>query len=166
MMLTKENFKIKVEAQLTELRTEIEALKTHANKVEGEARIKFNQELAELSAQLEVVPQKLAELKQISLEALGKTEADIDNSLSSLEQHLEQLVEAAQRTREKILGWAQGMADNLAPPSEGWAEGMGHQGKTSEGWAEGMGHLTPDSKDSIGWAEGMETSQPSHEAVR
>jgi hypothetical protein len=49
-MLTKEDFQTKVEVQLTELRTEIEALKTQANKIGGEARIKFNHELTELSA--------------------------------------------------------------------------------------------------------------------
>jgi hypothetical protein len=102
---------------------------------------------------LEIVPQKLTELQQTSLEVLGKTETDIDSSLSFLEQHLEQIVKAVQETREKMLGWAQGMADKLAPASEGWAEGMGHQEKASEGWAEGTGHLTP---DSVGWAEGME----------
>ncbi len=156
-MLTKKDFQTKVEAQLTELRTEIEALKTAANKIAGEARIKFDHELAELSAQLEIIPQKLAELQQTNPEGVGKTETDIDSSLSLLEQHLEQLVKAVQKTREKILGWAEGMADNLAPPSEGWAEGMADNlAPPSEGWVEGMGHRE---KTSEGWAEGMETSQ-------
>jgi hypothetical protein len=156
MMLTKEDFQTKVEVQITEFRTDIESLKTQANKIGGDARVRFNHELTDLSAQLDVVSQKLGELQQTNLEALGKTEMDIDSSLVLLQEHLDQIGKALQKTRSEMMGWAQGMADKHSPPSEGFAEGTGHLEKDSEGFAEGMGHLTP---DSVGWAEGMELSQ-------
>jgi uncharacterized coiled-coil DUF342 family protein len=87
-MSTKDAYKQKLQAQLSEWNAEIEKLRAKADNAEADARIEYQKQIEELRSMHETASAKLAELKGASDDAWEDLKVGIDRASSSLSEAL------------------------------------------------------------------------------
>ena len=153
IVTTKQVYQEKIEAQLKEWQVGLDKLKVKTHKAKAEAKLEYQRQLEDLSAKQQVARQKFEALKQAGSEKWVDLKANLDYTMTELQQGFERFKTTGQQYGDDVLSWAKGIAKEHNLHSIGWAEGIATEKEIeSIGWAEGVAE--ENKIESQGWVEG------------
>ena len=156
MTMNKNDYIEKLEAKLAQSGAEIEKLKAKAAEAKVEARMEYQRQIDKLSVKQTAAEKKLEAIREASIENWEKLKRGMDDALTTLQEEFKRFNEvAAQKSKDKSLGWPTGLASERVIKSIGWAEGIAEEDEVeSIGWAQGQ--AKEKEVKSVGWAEGYD----------